>query len=207
MENDSQDSETTNCHKIKFNPDKLNYHYTTLASRLWWKENLPLNSNQLISELPCDNEQSLQMNQTTYEEVNKIVRSLRNDCSSGHDNIPVKFLKPVHDYITSPLVHIINTCIHTKTFPDLWKLARVCPIPKIANPTIVKDFRPVSILPILSKVFERVILNRILNFVESKVYNSTRSVFRKGHSTKTLLLKLRDDIVKAMNTTKLPLQR
>ena len=62
-----------------------------------------------------------------------------------------------------------------------------------------KDFRPVSILPILSKVFERVILNRILTFVETKVYNATQSGFRKGHSTTTLLLKLRDDIVKSMN--------
>lgn len=185
--------------RIKFDPDKLNDHYTTLASRLCEKENVPLNPKQLISALPLDTEQLLQMHETTYEEVNKIIRNLRSDCSSGHDNIPVKFLKPVHDYITSPLVHIINSCITTRSFPDLWKLARVCPIPKVANPTVAKDFRPVSILPILSKIFERVILNQILTFVESKVYNTTQSGFRKGHSTTTLLLKLRDDIVKAMN--------
>ena len=185
--------------RIKFDPDKLNDHYTTLASRLCDKENAPMNIEQIVSELPPDTEQSLQITQTTYGEVNKIIQELHSDCSSGHDQIPVKLIKPVRDFVTSPLVHLMNTCITTSIFPELWKLARVCPIPKVPNPLVAKDFRPVSILPILSKIFERVILNRILTFVETKVYNATQSGFRKGHSTTTLLLKLRDDIIKSMN--------
>jgi len=75
----------------------------------------------------------------------------------------------------------------------------MCPIPKIPNPSVAKDFRPVSILHALSKVIESVILNQILSFVESKAYNPTQSGFWKGHSTTSLLLKPSDDIVKAMN--------
>ena len=66
--------------------------------------------------------------------------NLRNDCSSGHDNILMKFLKPVVDQITSPIVHIINTSIDKEIFPVSWKVARVCPIPEIDNPVNVKDF-------------------------------------------------------------------
>ena len=105
--------------RIKFDPDKLNDHYTTLASRLCDRENVQMNTKQIVSELPPDTEQSLQINQTTYEEVSKIIQKLHSDCSSGHGHIPVKLMKPVHEYITSPLVHIINTCITTKVFPEL----------------------------------------------------------------------------------------
>ena len=147
----------------------------------------------------------IQFRAATYKEVSKIISSLRNDCSSGYDGIPIKYLKPVSDYITSPLVHIINNSIKTGIFPEKWKVARVCPIPKVRNPTVAKDFRPVSILPVLSKVFEKIILMQILEHIESSVYNQTQSGFRKGHSTSTILLKLRDTIRKAMNKNEITL--
>ena len=76
----------------------------------------------------------------------------------------------------------------------------MCPIPKIDNPVIVKDFRPISILPLLSKAYEKVILSQLLNYIEkSAVYNPTQSGFRKDHSTTTLLLKFRNDIRKVLN--------
>ena len=152
-----------------------------------------------------DTDQAFRLKPTTYDEVKKIILNLRNDCSSGYDSLPVKFLKPVYEYITSPLVHIINNCIKTGTFPNQWKIARVCPIPKVKNPSEPKDFRPVSILPVLSKVFEKVILNQMLTFVENNIYNKTQSGFRKGHSTTTLLLKLRDDIKFSMNRNEVTL--
>ena len=112
----------------------------------------------------------------------------------------MKFLKPVVDQITSPIVHIINTSIDKEIFPVSWKVARVCPIPEIDNPVNVKDFWPISILPVLFKVYEKVILSQLLNYIEkTAVYNPTQSGFRKGHSTTTLLLKFGNDIRKALN--------
>ena len=104
------------------------------------------------------------------------------------------------------MVNIINNCIDKNVFPTAWKIARVCPIPKIDNPIDVTKYRPISVLCILSKVFERVILTQLCNYIEVKAsYNLTQSGFRKGHSTSTLLLKLRDDIIRAMNTNKVTL--
>ena len=140
------------------------------------------------------------INYTTYDEVQKIILNLRSDSSIGHDNIPLKFLKPVVDQITSPIVHIINTSIGKEIFPDSCKVARVCPIPKILNSVTVKDFRPISILPVLSKVYEKVILSQLLNYIEkSAVYSPTQAGYCKGHSTTTLLLKFRNDIRKALS--------
>ena len=77
---------------------------------------------------------------------------LKNDCSSGYDDIPVRFIKPVSDHLISPPVQIINKSIDKKCFPNSGKIARVCPIPQVDPPTSVKDFRPISVLPVLSKV-------------------------------------------------------
>ena len=186
---------------IQQNTNDLNKYFTTLASNLFGKENEPLNESemlQLLNRVP--DSKACTINYTTYDEVQKTILNLGNDCSSGHDNIPIKFLKPVVDQITSPIVHIINTSVDKDISPDSWKVARVCPIPKINNPVTVKDFQPISILPVLSKVHEKVTLSQLLNYIEkSAVYNPTQSVFRKGHSTTTLLLKFRNDIRKALN--------
>ena len=75
----------------------------------------------------------------------------------------------------------------------------MCTVPKIDNPIKEKDFRPISILPVLSKVYEKVILHQLDYIEKSSAFNSKQSGFRKGHSTQTLLLKFRDDIQKALN--------
>ena len=104
------------------------------------------------------------------------------------------------DQITSPIIHIINTSIDKDIFPDFWKVARVYLVPEIDNPVTAKDFRPISFLPVLSKLYERIILSQLINYVEkSTVCNSTQSGFHKSHSTTTPLLKLRNDIQKALN--------
>ena len=90
--------------------------------------------------------------------------------------------------------------IDKKFFPNSWKHARVCPILRVDQPASVKDFRPISVLPILSKVYERVILQQLCSFIEEESLCTTmQSGFRKGHSTATILLKIRDDIKRAMN--------
>ena len=108
----------------------------------------------------------------------------------------MRLIEPVLDHLISPLVHIINNSINK----------RVCPIPRVDQPTSVKDFQPNSVLPILSKVYERVILQQLFNFIEKEsFYTTTQSGFRRGHSTTTVLLKIRDDIKRAMNKSEVTL--
>ena len=95
---------------------------------------------------------------------------------------------------------IVVYCIDQNVFPSLWKVARISPIPKNSIATNPDEFRPISVLPILSKVYEKVILRQLCHYIESdRIYSPTQSGFRKGHSCSTILLKLRDDIVKSMN--------
>ena len=85
------------------------------------------------------------------------------------------------------MMHIIHTLIDQEIFPKQWKIPIVSPIPKTDNPTSIKDYRPISVLSVLSKVYERVILNHLCCFIETQnLYNINQSGFREGHSTNTV---------------------
>ncbi|MEM6999126.1 MAG: reverse transcriptase domain-containing protein, partial [Pseudomonadota bacterium] len=188
-------------------PADMNTYYCNLASNLTNKPNIPANCDNLLHDTSNDDDQNLfTIKHTNYDEVLSILKKLKNDCSSGYDNIPVRYLKPVNEYLASPLVNIINNSIDNHIFPDKWKIARVSPVPKIDQPTKLKDYRPISILPVLSKVYERVILSQLCQFIErNSLYCPNQSGFRKGHTTTTLLLKLRDDIIQVMSKSEVTL--
>ena len=112
------------------------------------------------------------------------------------------FIKPVVDFLVSPLKFVINNYIASNNFPDAWKTARISPTSKIAQTVELKDYRPVSILPVLSKVYEKLVVQQLAVFIErGSVYHQYQSGYRKNHSTATLLLKLHNDIKKAMKSS------
>ena len=145
-----------------------------------------------------------QLRQVTYENVLKQLKALRNDTSTGPDGIPVRYIKLVQDSLSSPLTHIINAFIESNNFPSSWKCARIVPINKVPTPVEKSDFRPIAILPALSKIFERLVCSQVIEFIENtQLYKDTVTGFRKGYSTGSALLKLRDDIRTAMKSGEL----
>ena len=95
------------------------------------------------------------------------------------------------------LTNIINYSIKTGIFPDQWKLARVSPIFKSGAQTDVGNYRPISILPVLSKILEKHVYDQLYEFLSGLFRN--QSGFRKGHSCETALLKISDDILSNMD--------
>ena len=160
-----------------------------------------------INELPAYNElDSFTIQPTTRNEVNKILKNMRSKSSTGHDSIPMKFLKFVVGNISLPLTNIINNSIQMSIFPAQWMIGCICPIPKFRNPLQMKDYRSISILPAMSKVYEKVILKQLSEFIKKMMsYKNTKASYRKFHSSITLLLKLQDDIRKAMNRNEVTL--
>lgn len=100
-------------------------------------------------------------------EVFRLLMSLPNKFSAGLDEIPVKILKHVAHFISEPLADIINESFTTGTFPDSLKGAKVVPIYKNGEPTSVENYRPISILPSLSKIFERALYDRLYKYFSS----------------------------------------
>ena len=127
---------------IKQHLSDLNNHFTTLASKLTDKENAP-------SKLPDfssmqENSNGFKIQHTNYDQIKKMILGLKNDFSNDYDHVPVQFIKPVSDHLISPLVHIKNS-IDKKISPYSWNIARVCPIPRVDQPTSVKDSQPISV--------------------------------------------------------------
>ena len=193
-----------NMNALQADPSALNVFFNKTVERLVGQNSTA--DDDILSHIDSlkSSHDSFKLQKVTYNDVLKSLESLRNDCSTGYDNIPVSFIKPIAEYIASPLTFIINNLIEESKFPDQWKIARISPIPKVNNPTELKDYRPISILPILSKVYEKQVLHQITDFIETQqVYNKHQSGYRKNHSPATILSKLYDDIKMTMKQSEL----
>ena len=98
-----------------------------------------------------------QLSPVTSENVLQVIKNLRSDCSTGGDQIPTRFIKMVAECLAVPLTSIINNCIAKDYFPKQWKIGRVSPVPKIDNPVSNDQLRPILVLPVLSKVLEKLV--------------------------------------------------
>lgn len=95
-----------------------------------------------------------------------------------------KFIKMIFQPIKTTIVTLFNSIIATGIFSNAWKDAIVCPIPKSQNPAGNNDFRPISLLPVLGKVFEVVVRDQIVVFItKHKLFSKFQSAYRHFHST------------------------
>lgn len=117
----------------------------------------------------------------------KQLKNMGSDCSTVADQIPAKYLMMAANYLASPLTQIMNSFISNNTFPATWKMARVSPIPKVDSPINADQYRTIAILAALSKVYEQLVLNQVVEFIElNHIFNESIIGYRKGHSTTTV---------------------
>ena len=147
------------------------------------------------------NTKSLFLFPTGEEEVTDLITSLKPKTSTGHDNISSKIFKQLYMGIIPPCVHIINLSLSTGIFPDAMKVAKVVPIFKNnGSNTVMKNYRPVSLLPVMSKILERIVYNRLFYFlVKHKILHSSQYGFQVDLSTELAILELQDRIINTLN--------
>lgn len=130
-------------------------------------------------------------------DVDKVIWSINKIKSNavGNDEISIKLLKILLPVISLTITHIFNYILTSSEYPLLWKFSVVRPIAKKTCASLLADFRPVSILPVLSKAFENILFDQIWDHVDSNnLISQFQSGFRAGHSTCTALTKVTDDI-------------
>ena len=140
------------------------------------------------------------------EEVEKIIKDLKNSKASGVDWIDTAILKLSKDTILPALTHIINLSLTTNTFPEQWKTAKIIPLwkGKDSAKTAPKNYRPVAILPIASKVLERVMHEQILNHMkENQFWHPNHHAYRKSRNTESAVIQMYDTWVQAIAEGKL----
>ena len=125
---------------------------------------------------------------TTESEIFEIIEALK-DKPCHISTYPVKVLKKLNPVISPVLCKIINRSLLTGHFPSLLKTARVVPIYKGGNLNEMSNYRPISVLPVLSKVFERAVFNRLSQYLEKfKLLSENHYGFRAGKSTSDAIM-------------------
>ena len=139
-------------------------------------------------------------------DVLKTISNLKSKSSSGHDNITSTLIKQIAQPLSYPLALIINQSLKTGIFPDCLKLAKGIPIYKKDDLTLFDNYRPISLLPIISKIFERIVFNQIYTYFTSNnlLYDSQHG-FRMLHSTETASLEFIDKIYMSLDNGLTPL--
>ena len=118
--------------------------------------------------------ETLFLSPVTETEINKIVRALK-DSATGHDDISSQFLKLALNSIVDPLTHICNMSLTEGVFLNTLKVANVIPLYKSDDPMCFNHYRPVSLLCILSKVFEKIMYRKWQDYVYIQCeYKSTK---------------------------------
>ena len=134
------------------------------------------------------------------EEVLKIIQNLDSSKASGIDKISVRFIKDGAVVLAMPISQIFNLSIKTSSFPDDCKISKLKPLYKKGSKTDPKNYRPISLLPIVSKIIEKLVHDQTQNYLsENKILYDYQSGFRKNYSTNYCLAYLNDKISKGFD--------
>lgn len=136
---------------------------------------------------------------TDEYEIVKIINDVKNKHSSGHDEISPFLLKRIVHSIASPLSKIFNKSFSEGIFPDSMKLAKVIPIYKSKEHYLLNNYRPISLLPAISKILEKLVFTRLSNYlVDKNVLDDRQYGFRKKASTIDAISDLYSSILKSL---------
>ena len=125
------------------------------------------------------------------KDIIEIIRSLDINKAHGHDDISIRILKICDSAIIKPLSIIFRNCINNSAFPDLWKKSSISPIHKKGDKKIINNYRPVSLLPICGRIFERLIFNYLFESLEKyKLLSPHQSGFGANDSCVDQLLSI-----------------
>ena len=161
--------------------------------------NITLNRNYFVPrQYPlCE---QFHLNTIGSGEIERIISSMPSNKAPGIDKISVRVLKDCLAPILPVITSIINTSIETCKFPTIWKLAEVAPLPKAENHELANNNRPISLLPVLSKVCERVVHNQFTSYLQlNDRLTITQSGNKKWHSTETSVIETTDTILRAID--------
>ena len=135
----------------------------------------------------------------------KLIEHLKNKTSTGIDGISNKLIKTAVNELVSPLTIVINQMLNTGVFPNQLKISKVIPKYKSKDHTLLSNYRPIALLPSISKIFEYVFLEQLSNyFIQNNLLSSQQYGFRAKHSTELAALNLVDHLTYKLDSGNIP---
>ena len=161
----------------------------------------PSNMDPLATtrEVMHERECVFSMKPVSPDQVMDIIKHLKNSKSTGMDTIDTYIIKLVAPDILPAITHIVNLSIRDSSFPQSWKQAKVIPLLKKGDRFEPKNYRPVALLNILSKILERAVYLQLVEYLDqNNLMHPNHHGGRRAHSTSTALLQMYDTWVQAL---------
>ena len=177
--------------------NSFNKHYINVGPNL--SKTIPPTDQDPLSYITDNNSHSMLLNSVSEEETVTTIKLLK-ESSPGHDAIHSKVIKSSYQHFLKPLTYLINLSFSTGIFPDKLKTACVIPLYKSGDKSEIINYRPVSLLSVFSKIFERLMYNRVVSFFDTKnLFYELQFGFRKKYNTSLAIMYLVDKITTAFN--------
>ena len=184
--------------------NSFNNYFTHIGENLANSIVSPVDINHMMF-LKNKTTHSFAFSAVTSDYVIKIIESLPTKNSSGYDDISTKLLKEVKHEIVEPLTYVINQSLACGIFPDHLKIAKITPIYKKGNKSAIDNYRPISLLPSCSKIFEKIIHCQLMQyFTMHGLFFAGQYGFRSGHSTELASVEFVDRILSLMDKNLTP---
>ena len=180
--------------------DQFNIFFSNIGSTI--SEAIKLDDSTLAFTDYLNNptEHRFNFSKITEKETLTIINNLKSKNSSGKDEISNKLLKSIKCEISKPLTIIINQSLKTGIFPGALKVAKVKPLFNKGDNCCLNNYRPISVLPTISKIFQRVMYIQLYTFFNvNNLLSEQQYGFRSQHSTELACVKLVDYILKEMD--------
>jgi hypothetical protein len=153
--------------------------------------------------MPAPNCNSIFLMPSTPNEIIDTVNELANSNSTGLDGFKVKIIKKIISQVAIPLSNIFNISFQNGIFPEILKNAKVTPIHKADDKCLINNYRPISVLPLFSKILEKLMYKRVMLFVDKhKILSDNQYGFREKHSTYMALINMIDKVSSEMDNEK-----
>lgn len=183
--------------------NKLNEYFVNVGKPEDASSNVANLSAFEFEEWEHNNELFSEFEPVTESNVTEIIKSFKSNVAMGEDDISVKFLKYNIQLLAPLLTTFINQCFKNAEFPSSLKFARVSPIFKSDDPEIPSNYRPISILSILTKLFESCMKSQLLLFLnDNKIIHQQQYGFLPNSCTTAAASCLANDIVSSLNSSK-----
>lgn len=136
-------------------------------------------------------------------EVEKAVAKLNGNSAPGPDGITAKTIKLMAKHLVSPLTSLFNSCLRSSVFPRVLKVSKIVPIFKQGSKRSISNYRPISLTPTLAKIFEILIKEKLMKFLEDRSwFFKGQYGFRPGRSTEDALFKLTETVIRSLDKNK-----
>ena len=174
----------------------LNTHFSSVGESMAEKIKTLDSDKDPIDYISCNVKHPANLSLTNEKEISDLVKSLKNKKACGYDLISNRILKETRKTIVPFITSLFNKCLSSGIFPESFKIAQVVPLFKGGDKENPTSYRPISLLPALGKLLEKLVSVRTLNFFnENDILSKHQFGFRKSFSTEFAILDIYEKLL------------